>query len=524
MDGLDTPKSFTLCWGDLHKHVTGPGTRPKDIGRKISDARTHLDFCAVYCYPFVHHEQGEGLTIERVGDRSQLREWWDAVQEQSRAHNDPGEFVTFPAYEWHGNRRRWGDHHVVYFQEGYPLDGTADVRKLSENLTDRRAVLIPHHTGYYPGERGKDWDSFDPSLSPVMEIYSSHGSSEAIDSPVAMTFNGDMGPRTSGGTFHDAVLRGHRVGILASNDGPGVPGAWNRGVAAVWATDLTREAIWEAITARRTYGSTGDRIALWWTLEGEPMGGIVTDNGELEATVSIDCPRPLDRIEILRNDQVVETHTFRDHVPPRALPGVYRLLVEFGWGPTSSHGEMDDVTVDWTGDVAVTEGDLCSVVPRFVGDGQSYDFDGDRCGFSLRTSRDETPAELPEATNQSNRQGLLLEVDADVETVLTIEFEDRDSITIPLEDAVDRAHLFAFYEEASAAIADAFDVSENELGNLDRRYHLAPKVRVHRAEPRAVCQAEVTSRVDTDPNDCVYVRASQTDGQYVWGSPVWVQD
>ena len=66
-------------------------------------------------------------------------------------------------------------------------------------MRDRDALVIPHHTGFAVGERGKDWDRFDPELSPVMEVFSAKGSSEGTDTPRPMAFN-SMGPRTTGGT------------------------------------------------------------------------------------------------------------------------------------------------------------------------------------------------------------------------------------------------------------------------------------------------------------------------------------
>ena len=45
---------------------------------------------------------------------------------------------------------------------------------------------------------------------------------------------------------------------------------------AVWAPELTRESAFDAIRSRRTYGSTGSRIYLEFTVNGEPMGGETT--------------------------------------------------------------------------------------------------------------------------------------------------------------------------------------------------------------------------------------------------------
>jgi len=71
--------------------------------------------------------------------------------------------VTFPAFEWHGDRTRWGDHNVLYFEEGEPLDDEWELPDLYENLRGRRALALPHHTGYAVGNRGETGTSTTPS-------------------------------------------------------------------------------------------------------------------------------------------------------------------------------------------------------------------------------------------------------------------------------------------------------------------------------------------------------------------------
>jgi len=190
---------YNLYWGDFHTHF-----EDLDRGDEIlRDAQENIDFCTVLCYPFIW-ERKNGLRVESVGQRPEFLRWWERLRELARAHHDPGRFVTFLGYEWHGNRRRYGDHNVIYFDEDNPLDDTWKLEDLYENLRGRRAIAIPHHTGYCRGWRGKDWDIFDGELSPVMEIFSAHGSSEGCNTPRTMEQNSSMGPRTSGGTFQDA--------------------------------------------------------------------------------------------------------------------------------------------------------------------------------------------------------------------------------------------------------------------------------------------------------------------------------
>ena len=70
----------------------------------------------------------------------------------------------------------------------------------------------------------------------------------------------------SGHYAADALERGWLLGLIASSDDhAGRPGAtdWLRtqqvypgGLVAVWAPELTREALWDALWNRRCYGTT----------------------------------------------------------------------------------------------------------------------------------------------------------------------------------------------------------------------------------------------------------------------------
>jgi len=522
------PADYSLQWGDLHKHITGPGTDIERLDDVVSYASSHLDFLAVLCYPFKWYRKGRegGIREETVQNRPEFDEWWDEVQATAKRQHTPGEFVTFPAYEWNGNRRQWGDHNIIYREHEEPLDDEWDLPDLYENMADREALVIPHHTGYFVGERGRDWDEFDEDLSPVAEIYSGHGSSEGPHTPVAMRENNDMGPRTSGGTFRDALNRGHRVGTVASNDGPGLAGTWNKGIAGIWATDLTRDAIWEAIQQRRTYGVTGDRIELWWELDEVPMGSVIERADVEVGHVDIDCPQPLDRIELIHNDRVARTYT---HARP-AFPSDdanHRVIVEFGWGPTSEYGDFKDPECNWTGTIDVLDGDLERVWPRFIGFGQEYELADDGCRFDLVTSRGEDEGSiLPESEPSSHRQGFVIEYSGSSDTNLLVSLDDHDDITVSHDAAVDQTHLFPFVEESWERLAAEFDLTRDDIDNEDIVYHNARKVRVNQSFPVSACRAGVSFEdlpVD-DGRNYYYVRAAQRNGQYAWSSPIWIDN
>jgi hypothetical protein len=521
------PNNYTLYWGDLHKHMTGPGAEVTRLKQVVEHAREHLDFVSVFCYPFKWYRKGRegGVREESVQNVSGVHEWWERIQATSAECLDTGEFVTFPAYEWNGNRRQWGDHHIIYRDEGQPLDDEWDLPQLYENMCDRDALVIPHHTGYLVGERGKDWDVHDSSLSPVAEIYSSHGSSEGIETPVPMNDNVDMGPRTSGGTYQEALDRGRHVGVVASNDGPGLPGTWNKGLAGVWATDLTRDAIWDAIHERRTYGVTGDRIALWWDIDGKPIGSTLEGAVAPSAHVSVDCPRPLNRVELVRNGDAERIYTHSTAENP-SNDGTFRTAVEFGWGPSLAYGDFEDLIHEWTGTLRAKNGTIRRVWPRFVGFGQSFEHRGDVCHFDLVTSRDaEREGFLPEEQARSYRQGLVLEYSGGPNTDLVVDLDGHNALEVTHTSLIERTHLFPFVDESWERFETEFGLSPEEIKNEDVIYHNARKVRIHRSHPRSACRASVVFEdlPVGDDGSHYYLRVVQTDNQRAWSSPIWIE-
>lgn len=525
------PSDYEVYWGDFHKHASEPISNLSRLDEALEDASYNVDIYPVLCYPFTWFATGDigfeyrtedrshwGVREETIQNRSEFHDWWEKIQAATADHNDPGTFVTFPAYEWNGNRRRWGDHNVIYFEEGGPLDDAWELADLYENLRslDMPAMALPHHTAYKQGERAKDWDLFDPDLSPVMEVYSAHGSSEGVGTPVAMDNNPSMGPRASGGTLQDGLDRGHRVGVIASNDSGGLPGSWGNGVAGIWASDLTRAGVWDALEKRRTYGTTGDRIALWYELDGQPMGSVIDPDGPVTATVDVDCAQALDRIELIGDGRVIETYNHQGNwkYPNPEKKTAFRVLVEMGWGPKPNYGDWHGTENEWVGTASVTGGSLQHVQPRFNGWGQRFEHDGDQCTFNLTTERD--------SPTHETTQGFVFTVTGDGETTLKLDVEGHEQLSMTLEQVFDETRVVAFTDECYDRIESEFNLTRQNVDNPDLVYHNARKLKVHPAYPRGAYTRTVEFDDLSTSCDYYYVRVSQTDDQYAWSSPVWV--
>jgi hypothetical protein len=475
-----------LLWGDFHTHLVD-----FDNGDAIlRDARENIDFCAVLCYPFVW-EWKNGIRVESVRNRPEFAPWWERLRTLARAHHEPGRFVTLLGFEWPGNRTHYGDHNVIYFDDDGPLDDAWTLEELYANLRKTRAFAIPHHTGYFPHRRGKDWDVLDEALSPVMEVFSIHGSSEGCNTPRPMESNSSMGPRASGGTFHDALARGHRIGIIASNDYEGLPGRWGIGRAAVWADDCTREAIWDAVMARRTYAVTGDRIELDFRINGQPMGSVIQADGTVDAEVSVVGAHAIDRIELLHNGRLADTYCHSGANAGQRRPAC-KVFIQAGWGPAERYG-FKPKNIRWRCRLDVEGGSLLGVERCFTNLGQrvtSQDARHCACEFVTTARRKYKPDGMT--------QGIVVEIQGRPDTRLRLQVDDVRTDGFPLHLTIDEllrgGRMVPLIEESERRIRDTFGVAVEDLINPDPVYHNARKVKLHQAIPEAAYRVSHTFR------------------------------
>jgi hypothetical protein len=78
------------------------------------------------------------------------------------------------------------------------------------------------------------------------------------------------------------------------------------GLCAIWAPELTREALFRAIMRRHCYGTTGARIIVRFAVDGRPMGSDVVPNGPtVRAAVEVAGTEELKTVEIVSAGKVV---------------------------------------------------------------------------------------------------------------------------------------------------------------------------------------------------------------------------
>jgi len=322
-----TPPTQRLYWGDIHSHsqFSWDGTGTADDHFAYARYAALLDI-----YSATDHNDHTSM-----GEAE-----WQANMRYTEKWNLPGEFVTLLGYE--ASYSKPYGHHNVYYRGATGEYRHIEEERLEDIWKRGRAgemLTIPHHTGGFSRPGGgvnHDWGRDDPRFRTTIEIYSSHGHSEeyAPNHPLSMdvsdfTFNG---PGDPGNYVQDAWLAGLKLGVIASSDNHAAqPGKEAFGAMAVWAPALTREAVFDAIRNRRTYGTTGSRIYLEFFLNGEPMGGEVTlAPGEpVHVRVEVLGTGPLRWVEVLRADldrpQAGFTVVYRDWFAGGSAPCNHRI-------------------------------------------------------------------------------------------------------------------------------------------------------------------------------------------------------
>ncbi len=492
---------FTLFWGDLHNH-NAVGYAKGSLERTYDIAREHLDFFAFTPHAQWHDmpEMPNNAHMKWVNGFRATRDAWPKVQKFAAAHNKPGRFVSFLAYEWHSSR--YGDYCLYYPGDNMPLEYFDHVRDLQRYARQTRSLIIPHHLAYKQGWRGANWDYLDPSVSPALEIFSEHGLSEYDRGPGDYIRHSN-GPRWSRNTLRAALDRGFHVGVIAgSDDHFGYPGAYGEGLVGLYARELSRACLLEALRARRSIAVTGDRIALTAKLNGQWMGAVLPFTAERQLDIAVTGGDEIDRIDVIKNGRVIARHFPEDHRRPGASwAGEALCRLEFGWGPWAALNMAR--VCDWEGAVTVTNGKLLAVTPCF----QSGPYEEDRrnrilertaasCRFRLYTSRREAFAE-----RATNAVVLHLAGGRDAVLELTLTSPTKLSLRRRLGELAEHNEI----EFTGPFTSESFIVHRLVTPDLFRTtFRLTDKGRPGRT-------------------DWYYVRVTQTNGHQAFSSPFWVE-
>lgn len=305
-------KAYTLLLGDCHRHTDIRGHSAvdgsiEDTYRYAIDA-AQLDFVG----PSDHNE----VLGSRWPDSLRDYQWW-YTQKMVDVYTHAPKFWGIYSYE-HSMSRPGGHRNVLYLRRGAPLrpidrekglrapDNAPPVlwewmRKNVLVQPGQRAVIVPHTFAAGPIA---DWNWNPAPIDCLLEIYQgSRGSYERWKAP-----DGDKrgGTQTDdpGHFAIDALNKGHRYGFVSFSDHGSTHNSW----AAVWAAEPTREALFDAMLARRTFAAS-DEIYVRTRADDRMVGEEFSASASTppEILVDVEAQDEILRVDVVKNGEYVFT-------------------------------------------------------------------------------------------------------------------------------------------------------------------------------------------------------------------------
>lgn len=320
-----------VLFGDLHNHSGQSAlvdAQPPGVGAGAScgiGTRESL---------FQHARDVAGLDFFCLSEHDwQLSDldWKQLTALTDQYNSGDGSFVTLHGFEWtsanHGHRN------VYYRSEPGPWEYAADPDLPQNTVADGLptpddlwrllresrvpAITIPHHMAAKQFPFSLD-NYYDPDYDRVAEIYSCWGDSLEHGQPISA-----FTARVAELAFIHSVRAGYRVGFVASSDShDGNPGTaqgteirnhlyhyLGSGQTGVLVDNPDREAIFDAIAARRCFAVTGERLLACTELDGQPMGSVV-DAHRLSTRptlrVSVASFLPIEQVLVYRNGDLAD--------------------------------------------------------------------------------------------------------------------------------------------------------------------------------------------------------------------------
>jgi hypothetical protein len=310
IEGFSNPVEVTedkpeerLYWGDIHSQTYfSDGLRCPEELYAFAREEAFLDIFALA-------DHAESLT-----DRQ-----WEYFVNVTNDSYEPNRFVTLVGFEW--TSMEWGHRNVYYPASQGPILRPNDpvhgqLPELYRVSRENGALVIPHHSAN--AAMGVPWSlGHDPEMERLVEIYSVWGNSERPGEdgnprPIRV-----LGGETAGQHVVDALAMGRIYGFIGGGDiHDGRPGdelhtlqrdpdiyplIYRQGIMGVWARELTRESIFDALWNRRVYATTNVRVILRFSVDGNPMGSQVTVGNTMGVRIFCASDVPVARVDLVHS-------------------------------------------------------------------------------------------------------------------------------------------------------------------------------------------------------------------------------
>lgn len=298
-----------LYWGELHCHsFFGDGIRNPEELHSFARDEAFLDV-----FSLTDH-------TEALSDGQ-----WTYFCAVSNTYNQSGRFVSLIGGEW--TSKDYGHHNFLYPGDSGPILRCTDpeqdtLEKLFAVAKANGAIIAANHPA--EADWGFEWDKgHDGEVERLVEVYSIGGSFEMQSGPGYEWKSRRVKKPNEGNFVVDGIKKGVRVGFIGVGDThDGRPGdsmhalqekpegyseILSPGLVGIWAKDLSRESVFEALWNRRVFATTKNRSYLEFSINGQPMGAEIQADKELLIQVKVVGDTPITKVELIQEGEVVQS-------------------------------------------------------------------------------------------------------------------------------------------------------------------------------------------------------------------------
>lgn len=501
----------TMYLGDIHNHC-GISYGHGSLAKAIDFARQQLDFFTAtghFAWPDMENAQGMEIPEEvrayhKTGFMKLRRGWPQYLKEMKEAETDT--FLPFPSYEYHSFH--YGDYTVLchYQEEPLPNDppeGTPDLRlkTLIEQNNPKHSPLLafPHHIGYKQGFRGINWNAYNEKTSPIVEILSMHGCAESHEA--RLNYLHTMGPRSNDNTMQGGLKKGYHFGVIANTDHHNAsPGSYGFGRTGVYATDLSRDALWNALVDKQTIAFSGDAMRMVLFVNDQPIATEITTDAPVHIDAYLVGFDRIDRFELVHDGQVIASGL----APTVQMQGGF-IPITFGWG-------KKDAPCCWNVEIRTEGIQIVDALPR------------------LRSGDMVDPLEAPEQndkerTSFENKDGRIT-IKAMTDGNKTATTNGTQGCVIETDGDTGKVCVKIHAKWADKTIEKEYAYSIKSLSESPETEYIqgfvSPAITTGPFTPITDASSEIHAKIPEGQSGAYYVRAYEKNGDGAYSTPVWV--
>ena len=341
---LDSAGPYRIVRGEFHRHSEISADGGND-GSLLDQWRYALDAGALDWIGCCDHDNGNGREYT----------WW-IEQKLTDVFYSPGTFVPMFAYE-RSVVYPEGHRNVIFAQRGIRTLPRAPISAVDNPGHAPDTQMLYAYLRYFDGivashtsatNMGTDWRDNDPRTEPLVEIYQGHRQNyEMPDAPRAPSENDSIGGWRPKGFVNLALEKGYLLGFQASSDHISTHISY----CNIYAKDLTRETVLDAIKKRHVYAATDNILADVRSGE-HMMGDVFTSSAAPALKVKLSGTARFSKVQVIKdNNSVYATE-------PKSAE------VQFSWmdntaapGKTSYYyvrGEQEDGQIVWASPMWIT--------------------------------------------------------------------------------------------------------------------------------------------------------------------------